>query len=260
MKLQNYFLIFGLIIAVLFSGCEKDDKADPTEITKSTPPKIEVNGKATGNIIDVPLNAQEANDNQFQSVASEINQIGTFITKLNDIPAEATTDQINSSTVEYYWLNITNGVTTEVWYLVEESGFNYNLTYDIAISNTNYPDSSITRTNFITGVVSQNGINGDLTFNAGIFSPGLSYHYAWNTNTLGTLHIEADFILGTLSPYTNIHYEANLYAAGHGEIDYTFTDSEDNDGISHYEWNSSWTIVTFTFSYNGINISNTWNA
>jgi len=265
MTLKNYLLIFGLTSALVFTSCSKEEE---TTDDNSAPPKIEVKGSASsGNIIDLPQNASTANNGQFQGVTSNINTVGQFITLLNSVPENATTDRSTNSGVTYNWSVSNNGITIEYWYTVEENGANYNITYDLAYTSVANPELSFARTTLLTGWIAQNGQAGDLTINYNVLSNtgdfNLNYHYTWNTEANGDLNVVADFNLGADSQTANVHYVAKVYAAGGGYVDYTYTNTNQESIAWHYEWNADWTVVSWTYTINGsedTNYSGTWTA
>lgn len=254
MKLTNYLLIVGLVATMILSGCSKDeeDSKDSSKVTAG-PPKIEVNGKTTGNIVEIPQNAMNANNGQFSGVAQSVNQVGQFLTMLNNIPTDATSTRDANAAVTYYWTQTQQEGTIEVWYTVEEEGLNYNIEYDIAVTDLVDPEYSFARTTIMSGWVAQNGANGHLVINYSAFTDGntsFNYTYDWDTNAAGDFHVTADFNIDDTNGYGNIFYEATVFAAGNGEIDYSFTDGT-NEILYHYDWNADWTIVNWTYSING---------
>lgn len=246
MTLKNYLLIFGLIAVTAFTSCKKDEADEPSG---ADAPKITINGKSSGNIVDVPQNASSANNGQFNSAIGNVNQIGTFLTMLNSVPESAkATSRSTNSTVTYNWSTTDANGSYEVWYTVEEDGNNYNITYEIAISSA---DLTIPRTTYMSGWVAQNGQNGHLVFNFDAFTDGetnFNYTYNWDTNSSGDLHVLAYWNVN--SSYSDIVYEATVYSAGGGTSEYRYTDDETNI-VWHYEWNADWSQITWTYTVNG---------
>ena len=260
MTLKNYLVIFGLIVATVFTSCKKDEE-EPAA-SGSDAPKISVNATTSGEIITVPQNASSANGGQFNSIITNINQIGTFLTALNSVPENAkVTSRSTNSTTTYYWTISDQGGTYEVWYTVVESGENYTLTYDIA---ANTPDLTISRTTYISGWVAKNGKNGHLVFNYEAFTGEdgeFNYTYDWNTNSVGDLHILAHWNIDS-GIYTDMIYEVTVYADGSGNAEHRYSDS-DNNIVWHYEWNADWTVISWTYTVNGEEdreMSGEWNA
>jgi len=253
MKLTNYLLIVGLIATMVLSSCSKDEDDSSSTTTPTGPPKIEVNGKTSGNIVEIPQNAMNANNGQFSGVAQNINQVGMFLDMLNNIPANATTTRDANAAVTYYWTQTQQGSTIEIWYTVEESGANYEIEYDIAVSDLTDPEYSFPRTTIMSGWVAQNGANGHLVLNYAALIDGsteFNYTYDWDTNAAGDFHVTADFNIGDNGLFADMFYEATVYAAGNGEIDYSYTDGT-NEILYHYDWNADWTIVNWSYSING---------
>ncbi len=249
MTLKNYLLPFLFITALVFTSCKKDDD----ELTGADAPTIEINGVTAGNIIEVPAAAQSANNGQFNSVVSNINQIGLILQQLNNIPANATgtstSNKSTNSSVTYYWSDSNDYGVFEVWYTVEENGANYNLTYEIAIETA---DITIPRTKYMDGWVSQDGQNGNIVFYFEAFTNGetdFNYTYEWNTNTAGDFNVLAYWNIDSM--YSQMEYEATVYADGSGFSEYRYSFGTDSY-IQHYEWNSSWTEVTWSYSVNGV--------
>ena len=261
MTIKNYLLITVLVVATIFSSCKKDEEPEAT----SSAPKIEINGKSSGTIVEVPQSAANANNGQFQGVTTNINAVGQFVTLLNSVPENATTSRSTNAATTYNWSASDENGTYEVWYSVEESGSNYNITYELAMTYTNNPEMSFGRTAILSGWIAQNGANGHLVINYAAFTGGdatLNYVYDWDTNAAGDFHVTAEFNMGNTSQYANIHYEATVYADGHGVVDYSYADGTNNI-VWHYDWNSNWTIVNWTYTINGSvdqNASGQWTA
>ena len=261
MKLTNYLLITGLVIATAFTSCKKDDTDDSP--SASNAPTISVKGTTNGNIINVPQSAANANNGQFNAAIGNINQIGNFLAMLNNVPESATaTARSTNSTVTYNWSSSDADGSYQIWYTVEEDGSNYNITYEIAVNST---DLTIPRTTYMTGWVAQNGLNGHLVFNFDAFTDGntnYNYTYDWDTNASGDLHVLAHWNINS-STSSNIIYEATIYAAGNGISDYTYTDTDGQSVAWHYEWKADWSQIMWTYSVNGTvdsSISGVWPA
>jgi hypothetical protein len=262
MKFKNYFLIAGLSLAVMVSSCKKDE--DETQDAVKAP-SISMNGTTSGEIVTIPASAPAAatTDAQFSGALNNINQVGTFLQQLNNIPAGATvTNRSTNSATTYYWSTTDADMSYEVWYTVEEDGSNYNLTYEIAMSTA---EMTIPRSTYMTGWVSQNGANGHLVLNFDVFFGGTddyNYTYDWDTNAAGDFHVIAHWNVNS-SDYgiADAVYEATVFATGAGQIDYNYTDSNSQSVIYHYDWNPNWTIVNWYWSINGdTQGSGVWNA
>lgn len=265
MKLKKYLLIAGLTSVMMFTSCSKDEDSNNSPTETAGPPKIEVNGKTTGNIVEIPQNAMNANDGKFAPIAQNVNQVGLFLTRLNSIPENATTTRDANAAVTYYWTETDSEVTVEAWYTVEEAGLNYNIEYDIAVTDLVDPEYSFVRTNVMTGWVVQNGTNGHLVINYSAFTDGnttFNYTYDWDTNAAGDFHVTAEFNMGEDGMYADMFYEATVFAAGNGEIEYSFTDGTD-EFIYYYEWNADWTVINWIYYFNGEveqSLSGQWTA
>lgn len=263
MTLKNYLLIFGLIVLTAFTSCKKDKEEDTPPAAGLDVPEISVNATATGNIINVPQNAMYANDGQFSNVVGSVNQIGNFLTALNSVPDNATvTSRSTNSTTMYNWTVTQGDVIVEYWYTIIENGSNYDLTYEFAYTS---PDLTIARNIYISGSVAQDGKNGHLVFNYDAFTDGettFNYTYDWDTNTAGDLHILAYWNIDDMD-YTNMIYEATVYAVGGGVAEYRYSNLDNDSIVWHYEWNADWSIITWTYTVNGEedeNMSGEWTA
>lgn len=264
MKFKNYFLIAGLALAVVVSSCKKDDDDDQNTNTNKAP-KIEMNGQTSGNIVEIPAAApseSSAEYQQFSSAVGNINQVGSFLTQLNNIPENATvTNRSTNAATTYYWNASDANGTYEVWYTVEEDGNNYNLTYEIAMSNAQI---TIPRTTYMEGWVSQDGANGHLVLNINAFTDGTvdyNYTYDWDTNASGDFHVVAHWNVdaGTYGN-SDMVYEATVFASGAGQIDYTFTNYNSESVTYHYDWNADWTVINWSWTIGSDVTSGQWTA
>ena len=248
MTSKSYLIIFGLIVATAFTSCKKEDESTPP--AEADKPVISLNASASGNIIDIPQNALEANNGAFNSVVSNVNQVSAVIAQLNDIPENATTtSRSTNSEVTYNWTFSNSDGMYEIWYTVNESEIKYDVTYEISLTVDG--ELTIPRTEYISGWVLKNGKDGYLTYNLQIFNTSTpNYTFSWDTNLAGDLHVLSTWSNTEDSYYTNIIYETTVYAAGNGETEYKYTSDEDNI-VWHYEWNADWSVITWTYSVNG---------
>ncbi|MBN2669428.1 MAG: hypothetical protein JXR60_09375 [Bacteroidales bacterium] len=256
MKFKNYLLVFGLAVAVGFSSCKKDNDDDNT--TSKPAPKVEMSSNSNGEVISIPANVStniqnDQNLYQLSGAVSNINAVGSFLTALNSVPENAeVTNRSTNSSVTYHWTYNFEGGSYEYWYTVEESGVNYNLTYEIAV---NSEDLTIPRTTYIEGWVSQTPGNGHLQFNFDAFTSGTTnynYVYEWDTNSIGTFHLTVDWNVddSQYGYYAGMHYVAYVYADGSGQVDYSYTD-QNTAYLYHYDWNADWSIIHWSYSING---------
>jgi len=244
MKFSNILLMSGLSLAILVSSCKKDEE----ETAAATPPKIQMNGKTTGNIVEAPATAQV--DGQMQGYLSQINQAGTFINILNSVPLNAqVTNRSTNSSATYYWTVSSEGATASYWYTVTENGNRYDVVFEIAYAS---PDLNVARSTYIDGWVATNGTSGDLTFHFDAFNSELNnynYHYTWDTNASGDFHVLAYW--NTNSSYQSLVYEAMVYHDGHGWVEYRYTLDTDNY-VFHYDWNADWSSINYSYTINGV--------
>jgi len=244
--MQKTLLYFFTIATICFSSCVKTETDEP-KIISTVPPSIEINGKTSGETVNIPEYTYSINHDHFEAMAKGVNVFEDYLAMLNYIPNNSNITINSETSMSYNWVNTNDSLKAEVWYTIEQIEGQNNIKYDMAIEYFEDTDRSISRLNIMEGWVINNQ-SGHIKANYGLFLDTVgqeNFIYEWENKDQDFLFtVNYNLEDGELNEDTK--YKVQILPDGSGKIDFIITDNPNK--AYHYQWKKDWKEVDWTYT------------